>query len=603
MPASGTTNGRPEPTARQRYESAKARYDAATMEAAALSAEKRAALVHRNAVAYGSDPDGVRSGGGGFGGYRAARYDRLFGRPFAAMRDAASTDAWQDEGTLATLRALSRALDRDEPMARAFTGLKADLTVGSGPKLEAMALLAREAGVGNPRFDGEREDAERRGDAQTGGIRPQTANRRFNEAAERLWRDWFGSAACDVRGLATGAELLGQMVRDTHLDGDLLWIGTREHGGTIQLVEAARVINPGSRQDDAKPEAEGPERDPLRDRAATVGGVEVDRVGRVVAYHVAPWGPNEHTIDAGRTERVAAAPPGLDQFGGARLLVPPRHRSANQTRGEPAYAACVGRFESLNRLSEAVRVAYEMAAASGLVARTVSPVEYMANRASSGDEPTTVRDGQTFPYIDMAPGMFEVIGNTEELVQIKPEHPSAQYEPLVLLELMAIGADQGLAALLAMLDFRQVNFHASRTAVVLTYRTIRRLQAWLLAHVLRPLYRWKLRRWIKAGMLPYVDGWSECQFSFPPAPVLDPEKEMKAAALGLDKGILTHQAAIAATGRDETFEENAATRAAEKRTHEALDIAPAPTPGTVDPSANGGDAEDGGGDADDDDDA
>lgn len=235
------------------------------------------------------------------GQFTGARGDRPSFKNWHTHPGSADSDSL---GDLESLRSRSRDLIRNEPIA---TGAIATATTGAvGTGLRVKARIDREI-LGLTDEEGDK----------------------WERRAERIFRAWSESPACDVTLTGNFAALQRLAFRSTLENGDVFAV--RRHleragsilGLAIQLVEADRVSNPD----------EQPECDSFR------GGVESDENGAPVRYHIRDGHPGESLWAT--TARWVALP----AFGpktGERLVLHLYDRlRVGQSRGIPYLAPVI----------------------------------------------------------------------------------------------------------------------------------------------------------------------------------------------------------------------------------------------------------------------
>lgn len=446
------------------------------------------------------------------GSYPQTRRGRL--GPVSPALDG-SADAHYDPATRKTLRRDCQALLRSNPAARAMVRAMAVSVVGDD-------ILAD----------------------------PQTQNDAFNARARELWRDWFSDHGAvhldgeqvDYRRQNTGAALLHAAVSAWATDGDWLAVMVEDGdgGGSVQVVETERLVSITMNNGRAVSARDYDNYVP--GVGGCIGGVELDGNGRVLGYYAAPW-DSRGSIDYGKE------PAKIDAEWGT-LLKNPLLPRPNMTRGEPALASTLARFEQLDKLSESVRMAFLIAACFGLIHKTASPAA--AQLYFPGQDAEQPIDGTTGPtrQVDFQPGMVVHAPQNESYEQIKPEHPSQQYNQFRLSELMEIGADLGVPALLALMDPTKTNYSGFRAMLALAYSNVY-IQRRALETVLSKWYRWCLDRWIADGRFRDVQipaNYRSVRWTFNPLPVLDPGAEVSAIADAIRNGLMTPEEGVASLG-------------------------------------------------------
>jgi len=247
-------------------------------------------------------------------GYTGARRDKPSLAQWSALT-ATSAD-FDTLADLPMLRARSRDLVRNDPLAQSAIQTKAQNVIGPGhvvrPEIDAAAL----------------------------GMTEEAAEE-WEDRALAIWNEWAQSPDCDITRTQNFAQLEDLVYRSRLLSGDVFAIQRfRERRGrllssAVQVVEADRVSNPDWQQDS--------------DRLA--GGIELDRDGAPLAYHVADRAALDRSIVANMSWRRVPA----RRRDGRRIVLHihgPRERP-DLTRYAPMLAPVIESLKQRSRYSEA----------------------------------------------------------------------------------------------------------------------------------------------------------------------------------------------------------------------------------------------------------
>lgn len=354
------------------------------------------------------------------------------------------------------------------------------------------------------------------------GIKPQakTSSKRWNRQAEGLFTEW-ADANADVRGMSTFWELQKFVSRNAQRDGDHGTILLKS--GALQLVESEDIATPFERVSDF----------------SIVDGVEVNRLGKPLAFHVADFEDNES--------------PNYVRIPARNFVFLSNRRNYKQTRGEPAFAQSARLFDQIDGLIEAVVAASQMAAMFGLVITESATSDGMA---TLGD--TTDSGGDAAKEFAMEPAMVKFLQEGQTINQVAPLQPSQNYPEFLATTLRLLGLPFGVPLELLLLDFSRTNFSSARASLLQAYRTFQGHQEKMRWWNTR-IWRWRISKFMKDGDLPKRDDAWRHRWIAPGWPWVDPEKEGKANMLALDGGWTDLASIGASIGKDymETFEQRA----------------------------------------------
>ena len=443
------------------------------------------------------------------GGYVGGRRDRPSMQRWAAgVGTSADADTLPD---LEMLRARSRDLERNDPLAQSAIATKVTNVIGSGH-------------VVRPEVDFTRL-----------GITADAAEA-WEELALDIWNDWARSRDCDITRGQTFAELEDLVYRSRLMSGDVFVIRRfRQRPGRllatcVHVVEADRLSNPNWAADTDK----------------IAGGVEFDADGAPVAYHFA----DRHSLDRGNTVGMKwRRVPAFDATG-RRLVLHihgPRKRP-DMTRYAPMLAPVIEALKQRSRYSEAELMAAVVSAcfAIGLKSPDGDLSEGLvqgAKPASSDDNQIVLTDpGQIF---DLLPG--------EEVQSFAPGRPNPQFAPFIDAIAREVGAGTDLPQELLVKQF-QASYSASRAAMEMAWQFFKTDRALHISQFCEPIYEDVITEAIARGLLaaPGYFGdplrrraWLGAVWMGPSRPTIDPVKDANADEKYLSMGV-TSRTRIAA---------------------------------------------------------
>jgi len=449
--------------------------------------------------------------------YAAAETDRL-------MASFSGTSLSANEAlkrSLRRVRARARQLAEDNDYARKYLALvKTNVIGSSGISLQARVEL-----------DGEPDAA-------------------ANAAIESAWREWGRPQTCTVTGRLSWRDVQRLAIESVARDGEvlvrLLVPSANPFGFALQILEGDYL--------DEQLNTE------LGDGRRISLGVEIDALGRPVAYHLRTQHPGTGVWETAgqRYERVPAS----------EILHLYLTERPCQVRGMSWMATAIRRLQMLGGYEEAELVAARVSAAK--MGFFISPDG--AGLAADGKDP----DGNL--TTEAEPGTFEQLPEGVQLQQFDPQHPTTAFDPFIKSSLR--GASAGLITAYNSLsnDLEGVNFSSIRSGVLEEREHWRVLQQWLIEQLCVPVYeRWLLLS-LASGALDLSPSdierfrsvvWQPRGWAW-----VDPEKDAKANGLGVALGVQTRAEIAAAQGRDldEIFEQLA--REQERAAELGIDIDP-----------------------------
>lgn len=279
-------------------------------------------------------------------------------------------------------------------------------------------------------------------------------------------------------------------------------------------------------------------------------GVELDEYKRPVAYHVLLNHPGDYdyTTLASGTKRV--------RIPASEIMHIFRMERAGQTRGAPWSTAAISALKMLHGYREAELVAARTAASKMGFFTSPAGDGFMADGYEG-------EGGTGAPILSAEPGSFHQLPAGVEFQAFDPSHPTSAYADFEKSILRGIAGGLGVSYTSLANDLEGTSYSSIRQGALEERDFYRTLQKFMVEHFLDPLYRVWLDHVIQFGYTSITGVGKYEKFSrefiFRPRGFqwVDPLKEMNAAVVGLQNGILSHSDIAAAYGRDaeETFKQ------------------------------------------------
>jgi len=310
--------------------------------------------------------------------------------------------------------------------------------------------------------------------------RPGVPDAAANAALESAWAAFGRKGVADVTGRQTLAAMLQTAIKTLATDGELLMQIVRgpadagnPFGIAFRLIDADRMETRLNRSADGTSNA-------IR------MGVEINRWGRPVAYHIRNTHPGEqyHTVGAAgmQTLRIPAEDV-IHEFVADR---------PEQVRGIPWAHAAMQRLNNIGAYEEAAIVASRVGA---------SKMGFFTTPTGDVTEIATGQDGEEGDLgtlvMDADPGTFQGLPAGTEFTPFNPDYPAQMFEPFVTANLRA--ACSGLLAAYHSVgnNLEGVSFSSIRSGTLedRDYWTI--LQGWFAESVLDRMHQ----EWLASALL------------------------------------------------------------------------------------------------------
>lgn len=459
------------------------------------------------------------------GGYTGGRRDRRETENWRAGAGSADADLLPD---LPILRERSRDLARNAPLAGGAISTVVTNVVGTG--LEPQSQIDRDV----LKLDDDDANA-------------------WQRAAEREWWLWAGSQECDITRTQDFAGIQEVAFRSVLESGDL-FVPKRflerpgsPYGLKLQLIEGDRVTNPNWQGD----QTVIPEGKPGAGNLVS-GGIEVDRDGAPVAYHVLKGHPGDTAIGA-KSMQWDRIPVFGAETGERNVYHLYRKLRPGQTRGVPYLAPVIESFKQLSRYSEAEIMA-AVVGAMFTVFVTTEAGEGLSTTSSDLPARASLPLSAGAPKQDLGNGAILDLVPGEKIEVANPGRPNAQFDPFVLAMCRQVGVALEIPYEILIKHFT-ASYSAARAAMLEAWKFFRARRVWLTSVFCQPVYEAVISEAVARGRLaapgffeePIIrQAWLGTKWTGPPAGQIDPQAEIDAAE--------KRMALAVSTGAQETAE-------------------------------------------------
>lgn len=373
------------------------------------------------------------------------------------------------------------------------------------------------------------------------GIKPQSmlADAAQREAIQSLWRDWveeadaanltdfYGLQAMATRAMLEGGEALIRLRYRRGEDG--LSVGLQ-----LQVLEPEHLpVN-------------------LNTTAANGNliraGIEFDRLGRRVAYHLYRAHPQDGTLApmSGGGEQSTVRVDATEIIHLFRALRP------GQIRGEPWLARALVKLHELDQYDDAELVRKKTAAMfAGFVTR-LTPEDNLLGEGLS--------DPNGVALAGLEPGTMQILEPGEDIKFSQPADVGGSYSEFLRMQFRAVAAAMGVTYEQLTGDLTQVNYSSIRAGLLEFRRRVEALQHGVIVHQLcRPIWQAWMDQAVLEGALSFAgyganprvrrqslaakwipQGWQW----------VDPLKEADAMKAAIRSGLMSRSEAISANGYD-----------------------------------------------------
>lgn len=294
----------------------------------------------------------------------------------------------------------------------------------------------------------------------------------LNEIRDKVWQEWC--EVCDVNGRLNFAEIQQLAQREMVEAGEVLihLVNTpsNKYRGiyrpvplALELIEADRLATD---KDTYKIHS--------KDGNKVIRGVELDDLGKPLAYWIYPEHPNGPYATRVLPIRIDAS----------EILHLYRVDRIGQTRGVSWFAPVLGWLRDLGVYVDNEIQASAVASCFG-VAITTNGRAGTGLMPSTDDESSDI-NGNQFEYLE--PAMIVRLQPGESVESINPGRPNSASEPWINLMLRGISVGTGLSYEVVSRNYSGTSYSSSRTSMLEDRRRFRRWQRYDVQHLCQPIW-------------------------------------------------------------------------------------------------------------------
>jgi lambda family phage portal protein len=359
-----------------------------------------------------------------------------------------------------------------------------------------------------------------------------------NNMIESAWAEFCRIGGPTVDGQMSMIDLQNAVIRGIARDGEvfiqIVMSNAFRHRIAFQIIEPDQVD------------------EQMNERLANGNevrmGVEIDqRTRRPVAYHVLTNHPGDYDytsfqlVGAGKYLRVPAE----------KMMHIYRPERAGQTRGVPWSVAAMPSMKMLHGYREAELVAARVAA---------SKMGFFTSPTGDGFQADAFENTFT-PIYEAEPGTFHQLPAGVQFQQFDPAHPTSAFADFEKSILRGIAGGLGVSYTSLANDLEGTSYSSIRQGALEERDFYKTLHRFMIEHFMDPVFRMWMEHVMDQALIPITGpgkfekfaagiSWRGRGFSW-----VDPLKEINAAVVGLQNGIVSHSDIAANYGRDaeETF--------------------------------------------------
>ena len=305
---------------------------------------------------------------------------------------------------------------------------------------------------------------------------------------------------------------------------------------TVRLLEADRICNPDSGGTSESTETESGGR--------IIDGVEIDKEGAVVRYHIASRSPIAGN-DSSELTWTAIEAFGKDT-GYPNILHVMTHERPEQRRGIPFVSAEIELIKQFTRYMNA-ELAGKVVSAMLTLFITSKEDDGKAGMEDAVNEEDKVTDDEL--KLELAPGAIYDLPPGKDVTTVDPKRSDTQFEAFVNTCIMVIASSMGIPKEVLVKKYES-NYTAARAALLDFWRTVRVYRTRFNNTFNQPIYEQFLSEAVATGRIdapgffddPAVRmAWCGCLWMGSSMGHVDPLKEVNAAEKRIANNITTQE--------------------------------------------------------------
>lgn len=385
-------------------------------------------------------------------------------------------------------------------------------------------------------------------DREVLGLTPEQAEA-WQKTTEREFALWAeNKRACDATGMNTFYGLQQLALISWLLSGDCIGVlkqydvsSLLPYAVRVHLIESDRIATPGGcgigasiNYTTGKNEKNG---------NAIYDGVEVDKNGMVVAYHIRSTYPFEVGTSTTEWTRVLAY---QEKTGLPNIVHVMDCERPDQYRGVTYLAQVIEPLLQLRRYTESEIMAAVIESFFTAFIKTEAPTDDMPYNQVEQDAPNEPKGPNEY---SMGPGQVNIMAPGEDVTFAQPSRPAGGFDAFVTSICTQIGAAFEIPADLLLKKFN-ASYSASRAALMEAWKAFRMRRQWLTDDFCRPIYEVWMSEAVARGRI-YAPGFFDnpairaaylgSEWLGPSQGQLDPVKEITAEILACSEGYSTHE--------------------------------------------------------------
>jgi lambda family phage portal protein len=368
---------------------------------------------------------------------------------------------------------------------------------------------------------------------------------KFRKNIEREFNLWADTPACDYQRMNNFYELQQLAFISWLMSGEVFVLLPEKarpnmpYDLRVMVIEADRISTPPTKA--------------MKDRI--VNGVETDRSGEVVAYHISNKHPGDDNYSKSpKWKRVLKYG---KQTGRPIVLHLMEAERPEQRRGVPILSPVIEDLKQLGRYTEAELMASVISSMFTVFIKSDNPELDSALGSFGYDEDDPI--SEELPEYKLGAGAIVALGEGEDIKEVNPGRQNTAFDGFVAAICKQIGVALELPFEVLVKHFTS-SYSASRAALLEAWKMYKMRRTWMVNDYCQPIYEEWFTEGVTKGRInapgffddPIIrKAYCKATWTGPTQGQLDPLKEVRAAERRVRNGFSTRsQETIEMTGGD-----------------------------------------------------
>jgi lambda family phage portal protein len=346
----------------------------------------------------------------------------------------------------------------------------------------------------------------------------------INDQIEKLWDEFSKKQNFDLTG-RIGLYRFQKLILKTKMtDGEILinsvWTKDKKFPLKFQLVESDQLDSSMTNYKNN----------------TVFSGVEVDSVGKPVAYHL------KKEINSFSSER----------FESKDIIHFYDIERASQYRGVSDYAQTINNLKDFSAYNDSEIVKNRILASFATFIKTSDISKNMF-----ADKATGQKQGTPDPIKEITAGMIKYLRPGEEVMNVQSNQLGNSYNDFITNTIRLIAAGRDISYELAVRDYSKVNFSSARAGLIQDNKRFDDEQTTMVSEALDPMFEKFIDSQVLVGNLKLPnDYWTDKSKYIKPSWIMpkrewvDPLKDIKAVSMEIELGMNSKTRAAASKGLD-----------------------------------------------------